>query len=83
MISNKPIADYLPWLRIDSKFAPITTHHLLTHTSGLPGDAPVFLSDPAAKHRAAYAPGERFNYCNLGFAILGHLVWNSGRPPIS
>lgn len=71
---NKPVTDYLPWLRIDSRFAPITTHHLLTHTSGLPGDAPVFLSDPAAKHRAAYAPGQLFNYCNLAFAILGYLV---------
>lgn len=78
---NKPIADYLFWLRIDSKFAPITTHHLLTHTSGLPGDAPLFLSDPSARHRAAYAPGERFNYCNLAFGILGHLVWTlDGRP---
>lgn len=78
---GKPIVEYLPWLRIDSKFAPITTHHLLTHTSGLPADAPLFLSDPAQKHRAAYAPGERFNYCNLGYAILGHLLWTlDGRP---
>jgi CubicO group peptidase (beta-lactamase class C family) len=72
---HKPILEYLPWFRIESSFAPITTHHLLTHTSGLPGNGPLFLADPAAKHRAANPPGERFHYCNTGFAALGHLVW--------
>jgi len=72
---NKPIAEYLPWFRIESKFAPITTHHLLTHSAGLPGNGPLFLADPAAKHRAANPPGERFHYCNTGFTALGHLVW--------
>jgi CubicO group peptidase (beta-lactamase class C family) len=72
---QKPIAEYLPWFRIESKFSPINTHHLLTHTSGLPGDGPLFLSDPAAKHRAAYAPGNHFHYCNTGYVALGHLVW--------
>lgn len=50
---NKPITEYLPWFRIESSFAPITTHHLLTHSSGLPGDSEVFPSDPAQKHRAS------------------------------
>jgi CubicO group peptidase (beta-lactamase class C family) len=72
---QKPIAEYLPWFRIESKFSPINTHDLLTHTSGLPGDGPLFLSDPAAKHRAAYAPGNHFHYCNTGYVALGHLVW--------
>jgi CubicO group peptidase (beta-lactamase class C family) len=71
---HKPIADYLPWFRIDSAFAPITTHHLLTHTSGLPGNSPVFLSDPSQKHRAAYAPGLHFHYSNTAFAAIGHLL---------
>src|SRR5215510_15711787 len=39
---NKPIAEYLPWLKINSKFQAITTHHLLSHTGGLPG-APLLL----------------------------------------
>ena len=71
---QKPILDYLPWLRIDSSFAPITVHHMLTHSSGLPGNAPIFLSDPAAKHRAATPPGQYFHYNNMMFAVLGHLV---------
>lgn len=78
---NKPVTDYMPWFRIDSKFAPITTHHLLTHTSGLPSIPPVFPSDPAQKHRAAYGPGDTFHYCNMGYSALGHLLWTiDGRP---
>jgi len=71
---QKPILDYLPWFRIDSSFEPITVHHLLTHTSGLPGIPNVFLSDPTAKHRAAYAPGKLFHYNNTAFQLLGHLL---------
>jgi CubicO group peptidase (beta-lactamase class C family) len=71
---HKPITNYLPWFRIDSSFEPITTHHLLTHTSGLPGIPPVFLSDPAAKHRAMYAPGKLFHYNNMAFEALGRLL---------
>jgi CubicO group peptidase (beta-lactamase class C family) len=71
---QKPIVDYLPWFRIDSSFDPVTVHHLLTHTSGLPGIPNVFLSDPAAKHRAAYAPGKLFHYNNTAFHLLGHLL---------
>jgi len=71
---HKPILEYLPWLKIDTKYAPITVHHLLTHSAGLPGNVPIFLSDPAAKHTAAYAPGEHFHYCNLGYDMLGKLI---------
>jgi len=71
---QRPITEYLPWFRLESSFAPITTHHLLTHSAGLEGNAPVFLSDPAAKHRAANPPGQDFHYCNTGYALLGHLL---------
>jgi len=71
---HKPITSYLPWFRIDSAFEPITVHHLLTHSSGLPGIPPVFLSDPSLKHRAAYAPGKLFHYNNTAFEALGHLL---------
>ena len=72
---NKPIVEYLPWFRIQSAFAPITTHHLLTHTSGLPGAPELFPSDPAQRHLAAYAPGEQFHYNNMAFTLLGYLAW--------
>ena len=72
---NRPIVDYLPWLRIDSKFAPITVHHLLTHSSGLPGAGDVFQADPELRHLAAYAPGEHFHYNNTMYDTLGILAW--------
>jgi CubicO group peptidase (beta-lactamase class C family) len=72
---NKPIVEYLPWFRIQSTFAPITTHHLLTHSSGLPGAPEVFPSDPAHKHLAAYAPGQQFHYNNMAYTLLGYLAW--------
>ena len=77
----KPITDYLPWIRIESSFEPITVHHMLTHTSGLPGNSPLFLSDLSQKHRAAYAPGQFFHYSNTAYVALGHLLWTlDGRP---
>jgi CubicO group peptidase (beta-lactamase class C family) len=72
---DKPVVEYLPWFRIQSAFAPITTHHLLTHTSGLPGAPEVFPSDPTQRHLAAYAPGEQFHYNNMAFSLLGYLAW--------
>jgi D-alanyl-D-alanine carboxypeptidase len=72
---HKPITDYCPFFRISSPFPPITTHHLLTHSSGLPDGFRLFLPDPAAMHRPAYAPGEHFHYCNTGYELLGYLIW--------
>ncbi len=42
---------------------------------GLPGNCPLLPSDPTLRHRAAYAPGEHFHYCNLGYEALGQLAW--------
>ena len=70
---NKPIVEYLPWLKINSKFAAITTHHVLTHTAGLPG-APLLLDALLAELWTAYEPGKRFLYSNTGYNILGFLI---------
>jgi CubicO group peptidase (beta-lactamase class C family) len=72
---QRPITDYLPWLRIDSKYGPITVHHLLTHTTGLPGAGDIFQWDPELVHLAAYAPGEHFHYNNSMWDVLGILAW--------
>jgi D-alanyl-D-alanine carboxypeptidase len=72
---NRPLVEYLPWLRVESRFAPITTHHLLTHTTGLPGAGDVFQADPELRHLAAYAPGEHFHYNNAMYDVLGILAW--------
>ena len=72
---DRPLVEYLPWLRVDSRFAPVTTHHLLTHTAGLPGAGDVFQADPESRHLAAYAPGEHFHYNNAMYDLLGILAW--------
>ncbi len=78
---HKPVLDYLPDLPILCEFGPITIHHLLTHTSGLPDDDSIFSADPAARVVQGFAPGQHFHYCNAGFDILGLLASHlDGRP---
>ena len=71
---SKPITDYLPWLKIDSKYAPITGHHLLSHTSGLPDGVPLELIGPDQPLWTGFAPGEHFAYSNVGYDLLGHVL---------
>jgi CubicO group peptidase (beta-lactamase class C family) len=70
---NKPIAEYLPWLKINSRFEPITTSHILSHTAGLPA-APLLLDALLSELWTGYAPGNRFLYSNTGYNILGFLI---------
>jgi D-alanyl-D-alanine carboxypeptidase len=69
----RPVLDYLPWLPIEQPFGPITVHHLLTHSSGLPGESPPI---PAGGARLVprHAPGTRFHYSNWAYDVLGMLV---------
>jgi len=70
---SKPIVQYLPWLKINSRFEPVTTHHVLSHTAGLPG-APLLLDALLGELWTAYEPGKRFLYSNTGYNILGFLI---------
>ena len=75
-----PVMEYLPWLPIAPKW-PFTAHHLLTHSAGLPGIGPLYLSDPAMKYEQGHEPGKAFHYCNTGFDIIGNLIEKAdGRP---
>lgn len=74
---HRPVREYLPWLRIESSYAPITIHHLLSHTAGLPNP----LSLPSTPLWTAHAPGENFHYCNAGYNILGMLLETIDRKP--
>jgi CubicO group peptidase (beta-lactamase class C family) len=69
-----PIRDRLPWLAMQDDFGEILIHHLLTHSSGMPEDAPLFPSDPGRRPRQAFRPGSQFHYSNWGFDVLGHLI---------
>ena len=78
-----------------SAWQAITIHHLLTHTSGIPNmtsfpefqkvkffpttpmEAIAMFKDKALE----FAPGEKFNYSNSGYILLGHIVERaSGKP---
>jgi CubicO group peptidase (beta-lactamase class C family) len=76
---RQPVKHYLKWFEIGSKYAPITGHHLLTHTAGLPidrDDVPSSLSQTLAlRDRAVgYAPGKRYAYSNIGYQVLGQVL---------
>lgn len=77
---NRPVTDYVPWLKLETRFDPVTVHHLVTHTAGLPG-APLLLDALLAPLWTAYRPGARFLYSNTGYNILGFVVEAAdGRP---
>jgi CubicO group peptidase (beta-lactamase class C family) len=69
-----PIRSYLPWLSMQTDHGDILIHHLLTHSSGMPDDAPVFPPSPERRPRQAFAPGSEFHYSNWGYTVLGHLI---------
>lgn len=82
-----PVATYLPWFRVHSSSAPITGHHLLTHTAGLPR----YRADLASSEFAAYwlrnydvpyAPGAHYWYSNLGFQTLGYALERIENAPL-
>jgi CubicO group peptidase (beta-lactamase class C family) len=78
---DRPLREYLPWLRIESGYGPITPHHLLTHSSGLPGSGVTFPLSEARPLWTSHAPGAAFHYCNLGYDLLGMLLESvDGRP---
>jgi CubicO group peptidase (beta-lactamase class C family) len=78
---HDPIEKHLPGLRFESPEAPITIHHLLTHTAALP-DGPLFPPDSSFRHRPAGPLGRDFHYCNQGWRALGHLVEHLDQRPL-
>ena len=77
---DRPATDYVPWLKVETQFEPVTVHHLVTHTAGLPA-APLLLDALLAPLWTAYKPGARFLYSNTGYNILGFVIEAAdGRP---
>jgi D-alanyl-D-alanine carboxypeptidase len=78
---DAPILRYLPWLSMQTDLGDILVHHLLTHSGGMPDDAPLFPSSPQRRPRQAFKPGSKFHYCNWGYDVLGRLIEKlDGRP---
>jgi len=64
------LVDLLPRIAIRDG-DKITLAHLLNHTSGLPGGAPLVLDGGLW---TLFEPGSDWEYCNLGYRILGKIA---------
>ncbi|HWA58962.1 MAG TPA: serine hydrolase domain-containing protein [Gemmatimonadales bacterium] len=74
-----PVTRYLPWFTPKTRWRPLTSHDLLTHTSGLPGDRDDVPSSPAQGYLArertlGSAPGTYWAYSNIGYQVLGQIL---------
>ena len=79
---NKPVTSYLPWLKIESKFSPFSTHHLLSHTSGLSG-VPLLLRAAGTTLGVSFEPGTNWVYSNVGYDLLGFLIEAVDKKPFA
>lgn len=75
---DTPFAAALPGIRVKDGEG-IRLQHLLNHTSGMPNIAP-YVSELGGLW-SSYAPGTHWNYCNIGYALLGLIIQEvDGRP---
>lgn len=79
---NKPVKNYLPWLKVDSSYAPFTTHHLLSHTGGLSG-VPLLMRVATTTLRVGFEPGTKWLYSNIGYVLLGFLLESIEKRPFA
>ena len=83
---HAPVTDYVPWFAVRSRFAPITLHHLLSHTSGLPMGTELSAEARYAlwslrETELSCEPGAHFLYSNDGYKLVGlALEAVTGRP---
>jgi CubicO group peptidase (beta-lactamase class C family) len=73
---HSPVTDYLPWFQVQSEFAPITIHHLLTHSAGIVGIIDISPDTRGAvwalrETETAWPPGAHFYYSDAGYQVLG------------
>ncbi|MGE4371208.1 MAG: serine hydrolase domain-containing protein, partial [Burkholderiaceae bacterium] len=85
---DRPVAQYLPgFYMLSPSYTEITSRHLLSHTSGLPGSndrnalsfvpIPGFAEDTEAgfsHYHLKHAPGQLAVYCNDGFTLFERVV---------
>ncbi len=69
---DAPVSRYLPDARLPP--APITVAQLLSHSSGLAHDAPVFPRGGEERLWTGFAAGSKFSYSNTGFVLLGRII---------
>jgi len=79
---HRPVVEYLPWLKLEQRHGAVTAHHLLSHTSGLPG-APLLPESVAVGLETFFKPGEKWVYSNIGYLVLGLLIETLDRRPFA
>ena len=75
---ERPVAGFLPTIPLPPK-PKITVRHLLTHSAGLPDDAPFFPRTPDGKLWYGFAPGSSSSYSNTGYGLAGLIVEQQDR----
>jgi CubicO group peptidase (beta-lactamase class C family) len=81
------VTELLPWFAIENPFEPLTAHHLLTHTAGLPAnrdDVPgsEYMVYALRERQVGYPPGEHFAYSNIGYQVLSAILETLDRRPV-
>ena len=88
---DKPVEQYFePFARVRQRSRPVTTRHLLSHSSGLanpiplrwvhlpddePPDRSRFVARLIAKHpKLRFDPGTQARYSNLGYLVIGEVI---------
>lgn len=85
---DQPVQRYLPYFRLkDPRHAAITVRQMLSHSSGMPDVEDYEWEKAVADERALEryvrslsdhdliaAPGERFQYSNMAYEVLGDLI---------
>lgn len=81
-----PVTKYLPWFKVQSPYAPITPHHLMSHSAALPRDrddvpSSLYQAVALADRVTGEAPGQHFRYSNIGYQVLSYMLEAiAGRP---
>ncbi len=73
---DDPVTEYLPWLKIKTRFKPISLRHLMSHTAGITrgiDETVSAYSEALVLERigASTPPGRFFHYSNTGYKVLG------------
>jgi len=85
---NAPVVKYLPYFRLaDNRYNQVTVRQMVTHTSGMPDvedyewDKPQYDDGALERYvrsltnqKLLFAPGERVQYSNMAFEVLGDVV---------
>jgi D-alanyl-D-alanine carboxypeptidase len=84
---HAPVRDLLPWIELREPYGPITLHHLLTHSSGLPMGTEASADDRFAAWtlrllEPGSPPGARFHYSNDAYKVAGLVVERAAGAPL-